>query len=161
MKNYSVFLYIIVVIVANASATKMSSCSDATGKYPINVNYSINSYVCESTPCDCILGCESLIDVFFQAPRYLEHIKPKVHASCMGVEMDYPLNQDDACEGFTNTQCPIVPNELVNYQYKLTIPPIFPEVTVTLTYYLEDEDLDENFICFEWDVNVKKTACPT
>lgn len=62
--------------------------------------------------------------------RYLENMKPKIHASCMGVELDYPLGQDDACDGFINTQCPIVANEKVNYRYALTIPAIFPEVSV-------------------------------
>lgn len=47
----------------------------------------------------------------------------------MGVELDYPLGQDDACDGFINTQCPIVTNEKVNYRYALTIPAIFPEVS--------------------------------
>ncbi|XP_066253650.1 NPC intracellular cholesterol transporter 2-like isoform X2 [Euwallacea similis] len=138
----------------------MNSCSDSTGTYPINVNYSINSYRCESSPCTCVLGCESLISINFQAPRYIEHVKPKIHASCMGVELDYPLGQDDACEGFTDTQCPIVANENVNYQYKLTIPNIFPEVTVTLRFSFEDTATNKEFMCLVWDVEVKKSDCP-
>ncbi|KAL1513642.1 hypothetical protein ABEB36_003031 [Hypothenemus hampei] len=142
------------------SATKMSSCTNSKGIYP-NATYSINSYVCEATPCTCTLGCESIIDVNFQSPRYFERVKPNIHASCMGVELDYPLNQDNACVGFTNTQCPVVENEFVNYQYKLTIPSIFAEVTVTLRFSIIDEDKNEDVVCFQWDINVKKSStCP-
>ncbi|KAH1015003.1 hypothetical protein HUJ05_012791 [Dendroctonus ponderosae] len=141
------------------SATKMSACTNSTGIYP-NVTYSVNSYVCEATPCTCTLGCPSLISVDFYAPRYLEKIKPKIHAACMGVGLDYPLGQADACAGINNTQCPIVQNEKVHYEYSLNILPIFPEVTVTLTFSIIDEELNEDVVCFEWDIEVKRTTCP-
>lgn len=69
-----------------------------------------------------------LSDDYCDLARYLETMTPKIVASSLGVSLVYPLGQDDVCTGFTNTQCPIVAQEKVNYQYKLTIPAIFPEV---------------------------------
>lgn len=48
--------------------------SNSTGIYP-NVTYSVNSYVCEATPCTCTLGCPSLISVDFFARKFYSYLK--------------------------------------------------------------------------------------
>ncbi|CAG9765952.1 unnamed protein product [Ceutorhynchus assimilis] len=153
--------FIGILSVPTLAITQMNTCSNTTGIYP-NVTYSVNSYVCDRSPCLCVPGCTSSLSVDFQAPKYLEKMRPKVHATCLNVQLDYPLNQDDVCVGFTNTQCPIVEKEKVNYKYNLNIGTIFPEVTVTLRFSFIDEDTAPNteVLCFEFDIIIKKTECP-
>ncbi|XP_050305992.1 NPC intracellular cholesterol transporter 2 homolog a-like [Anthonomus grandis grandis] len=156
------FLVLVCSVIYKCSrATEVNSCSDESYAVLPNITYSVNSYVCESTPCICYLGCATSIDLNFTAPRYLEKMKPQVLATYAGVTLNYGLNQDDACDGFTNTQCPIVKDELVNYKYLLTIPAIFPEVTVTLRFSLIDKEVNKDFVCFEFDIKVQRDTCPT
>ncbi|XP_030760222.1 NPC intracellular cholesterol transporter 2 homolog a-like [Sitophilus oryzae] len=141
--------------------TDMNSCSDFDGIKP-NVSYSINSYTCESTPCECILGCAAVISVTFNSPRYLDNIKPRAVATADGVTLDYPLGQDDACDGITNAVCPIEKGELVNYKYSMDVPNIFPEITVNLRFSIVDKNLNEDVVCFDFDILVKKNKdCPS
>jgi Niemann-Pick C2 protein len=64
---------------------------------------------------------------FFLA-RYLEHFRPNALALAMGINISYPLQQDDGCVGVTNTPCPLANGEYIEYTYSMFILPIFPKV---------------------------------
>lgn len=75
----------------------------------------------------------------------------------MGIDVSYPLNQDDACDGITNTKCPVEKNQEIEYTYGMSILPIFPEITLTLEFSLQDKDNgNENIECFQIDIKIKK-----
>lgn len=87
----------------------------------------------------------------------MEHFRPKGHAKVMGIEMDYPLGQDDGCVGVTNTPCPIAEGEYVEYSYGMFVLPIFPAVSLNLEFSLIDLDNNkEPFMCFSVDLNIAK-----
>lgn len=65
--------------------------------------------------------------IFFTA-SYLENIKPQVIAHALGVDTGYPLAQTDACDGITNTKCPLAQYEFVQYGFDITLPIILPPV---------------------------------
>jgi Niemann-Pick C2 protein len=74
----------------------------------------------------------------------------------MSIDVTYPLDQDDACDGIVNTECPLDDNQVVEYTYSMFILPIFPEVTLTLEFSLVDKDQDnEPFECFQVELALK------
>ncbi|XP_060535171.1 uncharacterized protein LOC132707360 isoform X2 [Cylas formicarius] len=111
-----------------ALTTTVNSCSGSKGLQPnatISIGYLENE--CLSTPCEVILGCSIIMTTKFNSPRYLEDLTPRIHASALGAELDYPLFQNNACDGIINTQCPIVKGEKVTYQYTMNLFNVFPE----------------------------------
>lgn len=94
---------------------------------------------------------------FLVLARYLEHFAPNALAFVMGLNVTYPLGQDDGCVGVTNTPCPLAEGEYVEYTYGMFIFPIFPEVSLTMEFSLIDKDLNSTFECFKMDVQIKKS----
>lgn len=56
-------------------------------------------------------------------------MKPNLTAIAAGAVVPWPSNQKNACDGITNTACPIVKGEHVIYSYKMDILSLFPEVS--------------------------------
>ncbi|XP_044266259.1 uncharacterized protein LOC123012423 [Tribolium madens] len=112
---------------------------------------------CDDMPCVFYINSKTSMTMKFRAPRYLEHFAPNALASVMGVNVTYPLGQDDGCVGVTNTPCPLAENEYIEYTYGMLILPIFPEVSLTMEFSLIDKDLNNTaFECFKVDLQIKK-----
>lgn len=58
----------------------------------------------------------------------MENFAPQALALVEGLQVSYPLGQDDGCKGVTNTPCPLAENEFIEYTYTMFILPIFPKV---------------------------------
>ncbi|KAJ8957536.1 hypothetical protein NQ318_020575 [Aromia moschata] len=116
-----------------------------------------NATLCIDQPCVVVAGKDIAMDIVFQAPKYLDSIKPNIVATAAGISLDYPLFQDDACVGITNTYCPIVENETVEYSYTMHLLDVFPEITVSLEFTLVDKNDSSDIICFVVDIQVVKT----
>ncbi|KAJ8957537.1 hypothetical protein NQ318_020576 [Aromia moschata] len=134
-----------------ASATKVSECSQG-GLVPDEVH---------------IEGCESEADLFcsvpfngyinmtmkLTSPHYLESIKPQLIGKTVLGNINLSLGSDrlDACTVITNSVCPIVANEVIEFKYNIRFI-VMPLLTVTLEFSIIDEDLDEAVVCFSLDV---------
>ncbi|KAJ8961949.1 hypothetical protein NQ317_009266 [Molorchus minor] len=138
-----------------AQQTNVNSCSDGSTTPEVQF-YLTSGEVCDEQPCIVVPGGDIYMHVFFKSPGYLENIKPDMKASSLGVSLDYPLFQDNACDGIINTVCPLVKNETVEYYYKMSLLDVFPEVTVTLTFTIIDEDTSTNVVCFIVDIKIKR-----
>ncbi|XP_076271732.1 NPC intracellular cholesterol transporter 2-like [Rhynchophorus ferrugineus] len=153
------FAIVLQLIALNSVQTTVVNSCNKNLLLP-NTTISINSLVCSETPCTCIPGCPFKLHLEFDSPRYLEHFKPDIIATYAGIKLDYPLGQDDGCDGLLNTQCPIVENEPIKYEVTMNVLSFFPEVTVSLNFTLQDLDADEPVVCILFDINVKKMNCP-
>ncbi|KAJ8925070.1 hypothetical protein NQ315_001241 [Exocentrus adspersus] len=155
----SLFLVLVAAVgfVAAEGTTSVRSCNGAPTP---EVQMLTNNTLCPQSPCVVRPGTDLVLHMRFKSPRYLEKIKLQVIAKALGVTLDYPLFQDDACVGISNTYCPIVKHETVEYSYTMHLLDIFPEASVNLAFSLIDLDhkSDENadVLCFEIDIQLKK-----
>uniref|UniRef100_V5I9K2 MD-2-related lipid-recognition domain-containing protein n=2 Tax=Anoplophora glabripennis TaxID=217634 RepID=V5I9K2_ANOGL len=156
MKVFAALVLLTLVNYAySKDTTVVNSCHDAL--LP-EVVLTANNTVCAKGPCIVKPGSDVTLTVSFTAPTYLEHIKPKIIATAIGVELEYPLGEDDACVGILNTNCPVSAGELVEYAHTMHILDIFPEAAVTLTFTINDEDNNNaDVVCFVIDIQFKKT----
>ncbi|KAJ8926460.1 hypothetical protein NQ314_021250 [Rhamnusium bicolor] len=60
---------------------------------------------------------------------YLKNIRSNIRVTALSVNLDYPLFQDNACDGIINMYCPLVKDENVEYKYTMHILNVFPEVS--------------------------------
>ncbi|RZC40355.1 E1 DerP2 DerF2 domain containing protein [Asbolus verrucosus] len=92
----------------------------------------------------------------FKSPRYLEKFAPSAIAHAMGLNVPYPLGQDDGCVGVMNTPCPLAEGEYIEYTYSMFILPIFPEIGLNLEFSLVDKEQNNNVACFKVDIQIAK-----
>ena len=48
----------------------------------------------------------------------------------MGMTVDYPIEQQDACKSLTNGECPLDEGEEVTYRLVMNISPQYPAVSI-------------------------------
>ncbi|KYB27613.1 NPC intracellular cholesterol transporter 2 homolog a [Tribolium castaneum] len=145
-------LYSLVVFIFTADATLVSKCKFGTDHSPELVEIP----GCDSEPCAFYLNEHNAMTMKFRSPRYLENFRPMALAIALGVNVTYPLGQDDGCVGVTNTPCPLAENEYIEYTYSMYILPIFPKISFTIEFSLIDKDQDDEQVeCFRLDVELK------
>ncbi|XP_018569252.1 mite group 2 allergen Der f 2 [Anoplophora glabripennis] len=151
----SLILLVLVNYAYSADTTDVASCHDVL--LP-EVKISVDDVLCELGPCVVSPGAKIYVEVSFDTPVKLENVKPKMTATVLGLDVDLPLNQDNACDGLLNTECPVEVGGHVDYAYTYSLTDVFPEVTATLTINLLDEDNDNaEILCFSIEVQVKKS----
>ncbi|XP_044266260.1 NPC intracellular cholesterol transporter 2 homolog a isoform X1 [Tribolium madens] len=144
-------LLFIVFLFGGAHSTIVSKCTNG----PLPDDVQIEN--CDEEPCVFYINSETSMTLKFKSPRKLVNIAPNALANVMGINVTYPLGQDNACDGITNTKCPIEKGQQVEYTYGMTILPIFPEVSLNLEFSLQDKDNNnENVECFKLDIQIKK-----
>ncbi|KYB27614.1 uncharacterized protein LOC663453 [Tribolium castaneum] len=144
-------LLFVIFLFGGAYSTVVSQCP--TGPLPDDVQVEN----CDAEPCVFYINSNTSMIMKFKSPRKLEHFAPNAVASLMGINVTYPLDQDDACVGITNTKCPIEEGEQVEYTYGMYILPVFPEVSLNLEFSLRDKDSNDEIIeCFKLDIELKK-----
>ncbi|GJQ76789.1 hypothetical protein Trydic_g15000 [Trypoxylus dichotomus] len=84
---------------------------------------------------------------------YAESTRPKVVATVSDLDVDYPLDQKNGCDGFQNIRCPVDAGDRVRYQLQMPILAIYPKISLILTFSLLDEN-DNPLFCFVLDAQV-------
>ncbi|KAF5300831.1 hypothetical protein FQA39_LY10953 [Lamprigera yunnana] len=111
---------------------------------------------CTVLPCSIVRGEDVVMYMNFTANQFVDTLKVKVIANVFEQEIDYPfLPEKDGCKALTNTHCPLEINEPAQYKLVMPILAVFPQVSITLTLYLEGNGIPGNKVaCFEIEANV-------
>ncbi|CAK1545992.1 unnamed protein product [Leptosia nina] len=104
------------------------------GELPIHI------YIegCINPPCRVIQGEDVVINVVFKAPYTIRSMRTKAVALSI---IDYPLGENGrTCNFLSNTYCPILKDEIVQYTLRMHIERIFPTVAVDINFSVVDQD---------------------
>lgn len=71
----------------------------------------------------------------------------------MGITIEYPYPEQDACKSLTNGKCPLSEGDEATYNLKMPISESYPSVTLTIEFSLIDEN-DNVQVCFKVDGKV-------
>ncbi|CAH1099988.1 unnamed protein product [Psylliodes chrysocephalus] len=142
------------IVFTQCLKTDVSQCQNG-GPVP-NVTLTSNGVVCRQSPCNVYTGHAANILVDFISPFYTEQMKPNLTAIAAGAVVPWPSNQKNACDGITNTACPIVKGEHVIYSYKMDILSLFPEIYATLIFSLANEADGQLATCFTVGLQILK-----
>lgn len=58
-------------------------------------------------------------------------LTPEAVAIVLGLEVNYPLPNQDGCSTLANTQCPLEEGEYTSYVFNMNVLAIFPKVCKT------------------------------
>lgn len=59
----------------------------------------------------------------------VERLDAVVTAYALGIVLDFPLKQKNACKALTNAECPLDKYELVTYRLELPVDKSYPSVS--------------------------------
>ncbi|KAK7789643.1 hypothetical protein R5R35_007709 [Gryllus longicercus] len=133
---------VFLAFVAIATATPFKSCKN--GLAPVYVDIP----GCDSLPCKFIRGRDIAADVDFLIDHTVSTLNTKVMATSLGVTIEYPLPDPNACNGLTNSECPLKDGEEVIYHLEMPILSIYPKVRVDLEFSFLDQN-KQVVACFE------------
>jgi len=108
---------------------------------------------CDSSPCKFYRGTDLLAQWDFAANANAESLKPRVKVTIMGVTIDYPYPEQDACKSLTKGKCPLSKGDEATYNLKMPIAKSYPSVSMTIQFSLVDEN-DNVQVCFKVDGTV-------
>ncbi|XP_045494175.1 NPC intracellular cholesterol transporter 2-like [Colias croceus] len=92
-------------------------------------------------PCRVQLGEDAVINVVFESPRTIRSMKTVARASLGPLTINYTLGENEVtCNHLENTYCPLQKGEIVQYTLRMFIEPVFPTITVSVDFLVEDED---------------------
>ncbi|CAH2093534.1 unnamed protein product [Euphydryas editha] len=125
---------------ARSQTTTVSQCILQESELPIN------QYVhgCITPPCLLPQLQDAVIDVVFRAPRNIRSMSTRATANVFGININYPLaDAADTCRFLTNTYCPLLNGEIVQYTLNMYIESFFPAgISTTIEFRVVDERED-------------------
>ncbi|CAH1641068.1 unnamed protein product [Spodoptera littoralis] len=110
---------------AHGQTTNVQSCSGVNALLPINAHIE----GCLEPPCVFPQGTYAVINVIFRAPRNIQTMTT-VATAHIGIPFPYPLGDAaQTCNYLTNSYCPLVEGEVVQYTLHMFIESSFPAGT--------------------------------
>ncbi|PNF29458.1 hypothetical protein B7P43_G04564 [Cryptotermes secundus] len=109
---------------------------------------------CDELPCIIKRGENIVAEVDFVAEKSVESLNVKVKATVLGITVDYPLPQPDACKSLIDSACPLEAGDIATYTLDLPITPVIPTVPFSVDASLINGDSEEVVSCFGIDGEV-------
>ncbi|XP_041972310.1 uncharacterized protein LOC121728236 [Aricia agestis] len=131
------------LVCARAQSTAVSRCVNNAGDLPINTQVS----GCVTPPCQLPQLTMAEIDIIFRAPRTIRSMGTFARASLLlgsfeAPAISYPLGAAEiTCDYITNTYCPLMEGEVVQYRLNMFIEAFFPIGTnANVEFFAADEN---------------------
>ncbi|CAB3245962.1 unnamed protein product [Arctia plantaginis] len=130
-------LLLAVFSLVRAQTTNVEQCVIHQGALPVN------TYVegCLNPPCFVEPGGDAVLHLIFNAPHLITSMETLVTVEVPGLGvLQFPLEEYAVtCNFLTNSYCPILPGEVLQYSLRLNIPAIISSITVMIEFYVVDE----------------------
>ncbi|KAM3963928.1 uncharacterized protein ACR2FA_001961 [Aphomia sociella] len=149
-------LFAAVVVAVHGQSTPVVSCVSNTGVLPIN------TYIrgCDTPPCLLPQLENAVLDIVFRAPKTISTMRTLATAymSMFGitVPIPYDLEQNSVtCNFLTNTYCPVMNGEIIQYTLNMFIESFFPEGTaVAIEFRVVDASDQSPVFCLRTDLRI-------
>ncbi|XP_019873856.1 uncharacterized protein LOC109601991 [Aethina tumida] len=150
MKSLAGVLALAIVIsqshAKNDKQTPVTKCPEGVLPDLVYVG-NVGDEPCTESPCPINPSKAIELKMNFTAPYLMEDPYMQVYVSL--IHMDYPFINHDACSMITNTVCPPVANEDIEFHFQMSLPSRLPSVSVDLQFYLQpDQKSNTKAVCF-------------
>ncbi|XP_075163447.1 Niemann-Pick type C-2d [Haematobia irritans] len=146
-------VFIICSLVLLSQATEVKRC-DGDKPFPLAVRVE----GCAVPPCDIVKGTSVVMEIEFATYKHVTRATTLVKAKTLGITVPYELPEEvsDVCSNLMHeAYCPLYPTEDVTYLFLFPVGSNYPEISVNIEIYLENQD-HEILTCFKCDIKVKK-----
>jgi len=76
-----------------------------------------------------------------------------VRVKILGIRLNYPYPEKDACKALTNGECPLDEGDQVTYNLRMPIDENYPSIKLNIEFALLDENKNVQ-VCFNVDAKV-------
>ncbi|KAI5641103.1 ML domain-containing protein [Phthorimaea operculella] len=140
-------------VVSSQQSTQVGQCTVNNGPLPINV------YIegCVTPPCVLPQLQDVVMHIAFRAPRTILRLRTLVRAYLLGnFGLPYPLGEEaETCNFLTNSYCPVLENEVVEYTLRMYIESFFAAgVAPTLEFFVEDPATSTTVFCIRVPIRI-------
>ncbi|XP_052738871.1 uncharacterized protein LOC112056159 [Bicyclus anynana] len=140
---------------ARGQSTDVHRCLISKGILPLNAHV----HGCTTPPCLLPQLQDVVIDVIFEAPRTISNMTTLATAILnFIIEVDFPYDlqaNSVTCNFFTNTFCPVLQGEIVQYRLNMFIESVFPVNTVaTVEFKVRDNEAGEDIWCVRVPIRI-------
>lgn len=97
------------------------------------------------------------MEVDFEVDQDVEQLDAVVTAYALGVVIDYPLDQKNACFSLTNAECPLDKYEEVTYRLALPVAKTYPSISLAVEIALKDKN-KRSMMCYKLNLEVVDAA---
>ncbi|KAJ2950570.1 hypothetical protein O0L34_g8816 [Tuta absoluta] len=139
-------------VVSSQESTQVAQCTQHNAPLPVNVHIE----GCDTTPCLLPQLQDVVMHIVFRAPRTIPRLRTMVRAYILNIPIPYPLGDEaETCNFLTNSYCPVLENEVVQYTLRMYIEPIFPVgVAPTLEFFVEDPGTSALLFCIRVPIRI-------
>ncbi|CAH0595219.1 unnamed protein product [Chrysodeixis includens] len=135
-----------VAAVISGQSTPVNQCTHNSGPLPIH------AYIegCDSLPCDLPQLQDAVIHMIFRAPETIHRMRTFATAILPPLPaFNYPLfSNGETCNFLTNTYCPVVKGEVIQYTLRMYIQPSFQVgVQPEIEFMINDHDRNKEITC--------------
>ncbi|XP_001600875.2 NPC intracellular cholesterol transporter 2 homolog a-like [Nasonia vitripennis] len=135
MKIITRFIICASLVVLSSQSTPVEKCKDSPTPKDVRIDG------CTETPCSLVRGTTVTAEWDFSILEDTRALKPRVRATVLGMTVNYPFPQKDACSTLTNAKCPLEAGEDVTYQLSMPISKMYPKISLTIEFaFLDDKD---------------------
>ncbi|GBP92353.1 hypothetical protein EVAR_65143_1 [Eumeta japonica] len=148
-------LFVAFAVAVHADTTSVQTCTVNQGALPLNT-YIVG---CVTPPCDLPQLQDAVINIIFRADRVLNNMRTLATAyltiGIITIPINYDLQENAiTCDFLTNTYCPVLEGEVVQYILNMFIMEFFPVGTeATLEFRVTDGD-NQMVFCIRLDIRI-------
>ncbi|XP_026740552.1 uncharacterized protein LOC113502973 [Trichoplusia ni] len=142
-----------VVALVNGQSTPVNRCTSNNGALPINTYIS----GCDSLPCDLPQLQDAVINIIFRAPETMHRMRTLATAYLPPLPpILYPLLANaETCNFLTNTYCPVMKGEVIQYVLRMYIQPSFQVgVQPEIEFRINDHDRNNAIVCIRVPIRI-------
>ncbi|XP_049879201.1 uncharacterized protein LOC126376075 [Pectinophora gossypiella] len=144
----------LLVLAAAQESTNVAQCVRNAGDLPLH------TWIegCVTPPCVLPQLQDVVLHIVFRAPRLITEMRTLATAYMGILPIPYDLREDSVtCNFLTNTYCPVLATEVVQYTLRMYIESIFPVGTaVTLEFRVVDRTTGANvpMLCIRVPISI-------
>ncbi|XP_014232328.1 protein NPC2 homolog [Trichogramma pretiosum] len=130
------------LLVATVAATPFTNCQEGAPPSALRVEG------CDKAPCKLRRGTNVSAEWDFTVNADTKHLTPRVRATTLGMTVNFPFPQKDACETLIGTSCPLIAGDNVTYKLTMPVARYYPQVSISIEFAFLD-DAGQVAVCFK------------
>lgn len=144
---YGFIIAAFLVASSTQTTTPVKKCAEGTLPTDVRVDG------CTKNPCPFVRGTNVTAEWDFTVPEDTTALKPRVRATVMGLTIDYPFPQDNACETLKSVSCPLKAGQTVTYMLNMPILKKYPKTPLVVEFGFLDDN-DKVVVCYKLPAKV-------
>ncbi|XP_066599105.1 NPC intracellular cholesterol transporter 2-like [Prorops nasuta] len=142
-----VYIFAVFCIAGSLQSFPFTNCDNEPAPTDLRIDG------CSVPPCSFKRGTNLTAQWDFVMTSNTKTLTPRVKATVLGVTINYPFEQTDACKSLINAECPLEEGDIVTFDLNMPISKRYPSIKLIVEFALIDEHKNAQ-VCFKIQAQV-------